>query len=255
MSRITAPQSCPSCGSLLERVNDQLFCRNDTDCPAQNTGKLINFCKKLKIKGFGEATLDKLEISDISELEQLEPQDYIDAGFSQHMSNKLHNTVWERLNAGIDFREFIAALSIPLVGDSASSKLSFSNLEDITYDKLREQGLGDKVSQNLSNWVANDWPLMKHTWEQYLVFSKAEPKSASLGLTVVITGKLNDFKNRAEATKYLESLGFTVKSSVTKTTDFLICEDGTTGSSYQKAIQHNIQITTIKSLEDNLCQK
>ena len=34
-------------------------------------------------------------------------------------------------------------------------------------------------------------------------------------ITVCITGKLKDFKNRNDAAKYLESLGYTVTDSVT----------------------------------------
>lgn len=248
---IEAPTECPSCSATLYRVNDQIFCPNTVDCPAQNTGKLINFCKKLKIKGFGEATLDKLGIVHINELEALEPADYMaDSKFSEHMSNKLFNTVQSRLTAGIDFREFIAALSIPLVGDSASSKLECSDIKELNFESLKALGLGDKVSENLANWVTTEWPYLEPIWSQYITY-KSQTRTKTNGLNVVITGKLTNFKNRAEASKYLESLGFTVKSSVTKQTDFLICEDGTTGSSYQKATKLNISITTIKSLEDN----
>ena len=68
--------------------------------------------------------------------------------------------------------------------------------------------------------------------------------------TVVITGKLQDFKNRAEAAKFLESIGYVVASSVTRATDFLVCEDGSTSSKTEKANNYNIPIVTINYLKE-----
>jgi len=249
MTSIVAPTKCPSCSSKLERVNDQLFCRNTSSCPAQSSGKIINFCKKLKIKGFGPSTIEKLELQDINDLLTYSPKYGMAMGLSEHMATKLHSTIQDRLKQGIHYQEFLSAVSIPLLGDSASSKLTLNSLEDISYEVCKECGLGDKVSSNLVEWHTLDWPNMIE-WDKYLVFSNNN-KIQTNGTTVVITGKLNDFKNRTEAKKYLEGLGFSVKSSVSKNTDYLICEDGTQGSSYKKAIQLNIPITTIKSLEDN----
>jgi NAD-dependent DNA ligase len=251
-TRIIPPDECPSCGHSLEKVNDQYFCTNKATCPAQQSGKLINFCKKLKIKGFGQATLDKLELSSIDDLLELTPKYGVSKGLSEHMAVKLTNVVKERLSQGINYQEFLAAMSIPLVGDSASSKLELESLDDLSFELCKKQGLGDKVSENLQLWVTSEWQLLKPTWSTFIKYKKKQQPvgTTQLNKTVVITGKLTDFKNRAEATKHLESLGFTVKTSVTKTTDYLVCEDGTTGSSYQKALTLNKPIVTIKTLEE-----
>lgn len=248
---INAPTECPSCGSTLERVNDQLFCYNSNNCPAQSSGKLINFCKKLKIKGFGASTLSTLGFSNINDLLYLTPELGQEHGLSEHMAKKLTLVVQERLNSGIDYREFLSALSVPLLGDSASSKINVDSINNITYEQCKSDGLGDKVTDNLIEWLELEWPELEPLWHKYLTYNNKIQNVDNNGKTVVITGKLNEFKNRTEAKKHLESLGFSVKSSVTKNTDYLICEDGTTGSSYKKATSLNIPITTIKSLEDN----
>lgn len=249
---IVAPSDCPSCGALLEQVNNQLFCPNSTGCPAQSSGKLINFAKKLKIKGFGEATNSKLGFSHPNDFTYLNPELGIEHGLSEHMATKLTNVVSAVLEKGIVYKDFLAACSIPLIGSAATDKLNVTSIEELTFETCKACGLGDKASENLSEWVQLEWPTYKPCWESYLLFpTNNKSQETSLGITVVITGKLTDFKNRSDATRHLESLGFTVKSGVTKTTDYLICEDGTTGSSYKKAVQLNIPITTIKNLEDN----
>lgn len=250
-TKIIAPSECPSCGSLLEQVNNQLFCPNYVDCPAQSSGKLLNFAKKLKIKGFGEATNSKLGFSHPNDFTHLTPELGMEHGLSEHMATKLTNVVRAVLEKGISYKDFLAACSIPLIGSAATDKLNVSSIEELTFEKCKSCGLGDKASENLSEWVQLDWPAYKPCWESYLVFSNNnKSQSNNLGVTVVITGKLTDFKNRSDATRHLESLGFTVKTTVSKATDYLICEDGTTGSSYKKAVQLNKQITTIKYLED-----
>lgn len=246
--KIIAPTNCPSCGSVLERVNDQLFCRNGNDCPAQSTKRVQNFCKKLKMKGFGEKTLEQIGIVSIEELLELDTVHLEDAGFSSHMSQKLCTVISDKLEEGISPKDFLAACSIPLIGDGAMRKLVFTKIEEITYDMCITSGIGDKAARNLIEWVDQNSHIVS-SWSPYFKIIKSQkPSATSNGMVVCITGKLNDFKNRKEAGEFLESLGYEVKTSVTKAVTHLICEDGTTGSSYQKAIKNGVTITTIKNL-------
>jgi len=247
--KILPPIECPSCSALLERVKDQLFCSNKTDCPAQSSGKIINFCKKLKIKGFGEATVEKLNLTSINDLANLTVPMAETCGFSSHMANKLVDTIKTRLQNKIATHEFLAALSIPLLGDSAGEKLKGCNLSSISYELCKAKGLGDKLTDNLLEWYQLDWPELQAVWQPYLeTAEQVQTVTTKKGVTVVITGKLNNYKNRTDASSFLEQEGYTVKSSVTKDTNYLICEDGTTGSSYQKAKSLNIPIITIEEL-------
>jgi len=246
--KIIAPTTCPSCKSELERVNDQLFCRNSDDCPAQSTKRLQNFCKKLKMKGFGEATLDKAELTKFNDLLELVPEDLVSRGFSPHMSSKLYDVVTTRVDQGISPNDFLAAVSIPLVGDGAMRKLAFDTIEAITYDMCILSGIGDKAAKNLLEWIDANADTISR-WSVYFKTIKNQTsKVPTNGYVISITGKLNDFKNRSEAGLFLESQGYEVKSSVTKAVTHLICEDGTTGSSYKKAITNGIPVITIKEL-------
>jgi NAD-dependent DNA ligase len=249
--KILAPKNCPSCGSTLKRVKDQLFCLEKDTCPAQSSKRVQNFCKKLKIKGFGESTLEKVGITDINELLALRPARIVDSGMSEHMANKLVNTISTKLDEGISPNDFLAAMSIPMIGDGAMRKLQFSNITEITYDMCREAGIGDKAAKSLVEWIDQEYEKYVD-WSSYFKITKSQtPKVADKKPEVVcITGKLDNFKNRAEATRHLESLGYTVKTSVTKDVTHLVCEDETkkSSSSYKKALNNNIIITTIKEL-------
>lgn len=67
------------------------------------------------------------------------------------------------------------------------------------------------------------------------------------GKTFVITGQVEHFKNRSEIKTLIEELGGTVKSRVSKNTDFLITNDVNSGS--QKNVQ--AQELMIPTLSEN----
>lgn len=254
--KITPPTHCPSCGSELVRQNAQLFCTNSQECPAQTGKRLQNFCKVLKIKGFGEATIQKLEFNTLNDLVTADESAFLEAGFSEHMSTKLVSALKDRLSEGLTIPEFISALSIPLVGSVASTKLTVSKIENINREFCKSVGLGDKVTQNLLQWINIEWPQMKDLWEPILKpATNTKIKSQSTGITVCITGKLDGY-SRSEAQQYLEGLGVTVKSSVTKAVTHVVCDEpNSTSSSITKAKQLNIPIITLKDLEDKIqCQ-
>lgn len=244
--KIVAPTECPSCGAELERINAQLFCTNDIDCPAQCAKKLQNFCSKLKLKGWGESTIEKLELNTVNDILVVDPLEY---GFSDKMTGNLLSALTQRIEQGILFSEFISAMSIPLIGDSIGRKLEKYRPEDLTLEVCKSEGLGDKATANLLSWIKQEWHLYQDTWGSKLK-TTIRQKSA---ISVCITGKLSNYKNRSEAETYLKSLGLEVKSSVTKALTYLICEEGDkTSSSCAKAIGYNIPILTIKDLEEKL---
>ncbi|HEY9705061.1 MAG TPA: hypothetical protein V6C58_21660 [Allocoleopsis sp.] len=70
---IEEPTCCPVCDYQLEKVNDQLFCRN-LACPAQIAGKVQHFAKTLGIKGLGPKTIEKLGLQELTEIFYLDPE-------------------------------------------------------------------------------------------------------------------------------------------------------------------------------------
>ena len=248
MKFIEEPTNCPCCDYLLEKVNDQLFCRN-TACTAQINGKVQHFAKTLGIKGFGPKTVEKLNIQELTEIFYLAHQE-VASTLGDKIATKLLDEI-ERAKSS-DLATVLASFSIPLIGGTASSKVAsvVSGISEITQEKCKEAGLGDKATQNLLNWLDTDYVEMK----EFLPFKFNSKKSINVNAKrVCITGKLKSFKKKADAEDILRAAGYTLVDSVTKQTDILVDEEGKMSSKKEKAIQYGIQIIT--DLNDLLKEK
>lgn len=248
--KIEIPDNCPSCGTKLINRNGQLFCVNTDDCPGQNSKLLENFCSKMKVKGFGPATLEKLDISTVSELYGLSKAELVEA-VGDKVATKLESELNEKLRGTVDFASLLGSLGITLIGQVAASKIAAQ------YNNFVDAKATGKAGENLQAWknTATGKDIMSIPWKFGEVRETlVNPTIKSLGIDVCITGSLDDYPNRTEATKYLEQHGFGVKKDVTKTVQYLICEDETKigSSSYKKAQSRGIPILTIKQLINTL---
>jgi DNA ligase (NAD+) len=240
--RIEIPTDCPCCNYPLELVNDQLFCRN-TACSAQLNKKVEHFCKTLGIKGMGSRTVEKLGLSDITELFYLDQDQVVESLGSEKVALKLLDEIERSKSA--DLATVIVSFSIPLVGNTASKKLCevVTSVDEISYDTCKQAGLGDKVTQNLVNWLETDFQEMR----EFLPFSFKSQKNSSTNTnqkTICITGKLSSYKTKSEAYKLLEEAGYTPVESVTKATDYLVDEEDKGSSKRKKAESLGITIIT-----------
>ena len=246
--RIEIPTECPCCNYPLELVNDQLFCRN-TACGAQLNKKVEHFCKTLGIKGMGSRTVEKLGLSDITELFYLDSEQVVESLGSEKVALKLLDEIERSKSA--DLATVIASFSIPLVGSTASKKLCevVTSVDEISYDTCKQAGLGDKVTQNLVAWLETDFQEMR----EFLPFSFKSQKNSNTNTnqkTICITGKLSSYKTKAEAYKSLEEAGYTPVESVTKATDYLVDEEDKGSSKRKKA--ESLGITIITNLNNFL---
>jgi DNA ligase (NAD+) len=246
--RIEIPTECPCCNYPLELVNDQLFCRN-TACSAQLNKKVEHFCKTLGIKGMGSRTVEKLGLSDITELFYLDTEQVVESLGSEKVALKLLDEIERSKSA--DLATVIVSFSIPLVGSTASKKLCevVTSVDEISYDTCKQAGLGDKVTQNLVAWLETDFQEMR----EFLPFSFKSQKNSNTNSnqkTICITGKLSSYKTKAEAYKSLEEAGYTPVESVTKATDYLVDEEDKGSSKRKKA--ESLGITIITNLNNFL---
>jgi len=236
---IHEPTECPSCQYPLEKVKDQLFCRN-TACPAQLNKKLEHFAKTLGIKGIGPKTVEKLQLQDLTELFYMSYEEVAEQ-VGEKVATKLLKEIEAAKNANI--ATILEAFSIPLVGGTASKKLAtvIKSIDDITEIKCREAGLGEKVTQNILNWLETEYKELK----EFLPFTYSEYKETSADMkTVCITGKLKSFKKKADAESSLNAAGYKLVDSVTKSLDFLVDEGDSMSSKREKAEQYGVTIIT-----------
>jgi DNA ligase (NAD+) len=245
--KIQIPTKCPCCDYPLEKVNDQLFCRN-LACSAQLNKKIEHFAKTLGIKGFGEKTILKLNLSDLIELFYLDRDATIDALGSEKVTDKLLDEIERAKTASL--ATVLASFSITLIGGTASAKIAsvVSSIDEITPEVCKKAGLGEKATANLMEWVSNEYQELK----EFLPFNfeQSSPPSNTTAETVCITGKLKSFKTKAEATILITNAGFRVVENITKTTNYLVDEDNKNSSKRQKADEYGI--TIISNLIDFL---
>lgn len=242
--KISIPTHCPCCDYPLETVNDQLFCRNIA-CSAQLGKKIEHFCKTLGIKGMGAKSIEKLELADITELYFLDLDQITEALDSAKTATKLFDEINKSRES--DLATVLAAMSIPLFGNTAATKLCLviSSIDDISAETCKQAGLGEKVTANLLNWIDTDFREMK----EFLPFSfkvSNKPVVNATGKTVCITGKLASFKTKADAYKALGDAGFKVIETVSKTLDYLV-DEGDKGST-KRTKAESLGITIISNL-------
>jgi DNA ligase (NAD+) len=243
LRQIVPPTNCPACNSILDFVNDQLFCLNDS-CSAKSAKRIEHFAKTLKIKGLGPATIARLDLFDLHDIYSLSQEEISLCLDSEKLGTKLHNEIQK--SKSVDLITLLPAFSIPLIGSSATNKLAqhISSLSEITPEICIEAGLGPKAASNLMDWLVNTF----HFQGYYnLPFSFTCKKQAKVSLddtkgTVCISGKLKSYPTKAAATQVLEKYGFIVKSSLTKDVTILLNESGIESAKTKKAEELGIKI-------------
>ena len=243
---IEIPTVCPKCDCELELVNDQLFCRN-IECSINK--RIEKYCKAVKIKGLGPKLIEKLELNSIGELYELTLDELIDQ-FGNKIGDKIFKEIEE--SKGTSLMEFLMGQSIPLIGETASRKVSqvVQTLDEITYSTCKSAGLGDKATKNLMQWIESK----PHIPFELKTNKEVSKESKDLGLKVCISGKVSGF-SRTELKDYLQNFGVTQVDSVTSKTNYLICEQESTSSKYQKAKQLNIPIVSFETFNNILIGK
>ena len=241
---IEIPEVCPSCGTSLELVNDQLFC-NNTSCPAKNSKIVEGFAKTLRIKGLGPKTIEKLDLEYIEDIYMLTEERIKTRLGSEKIASKLINEI--ELSKNANLQELLPAFAIPLFGSTASQKLcnTISHIEELTEKRCSEAGLGPKVTTNICSWYKteyeNRYKRLPFTWKADIF--EGIP-IVDINEVVCITGRLKSYRTKADAKKVLEKFGFRVKDTLTKDVTILVNESGIESSKTRSAESKGIRIVT-----------
>lgn len=262
---ITIPSTCPICGSptKIEKENNSevLTCINP-NCKGKLLGKLCYAVSKkaLNIDDLSEATLQKFIdrgwlqcVEDIYHLPLYKDKISRMEGFGAKSTKKLMENIEKSKDITLD--KFISALSIPLIGTTASKDISKFCDYDIEKFKLimgkspykftKIDGFGDKKARSLFDWWSDNVKEFLEL-ERHFRFKKIENNinvDKLKGQNFVITGKLYHFANRDALKEKIESLGGKVVGSISSNTSFLINNDvNSTSSKNTKAKKLNIPI-------------
>jgi DNA ligase (NAD+) len=156
--------------------------------------------------------------------------------------------------------KFIAALGIPLIGTRAAKDLADNFHTWSEFIKAIETNFKFYVLPNFGVEMHNSLTIFDYSEaiklaEQYLTILDTEQEtkveSELKDKTIVITGKLNAFKNRDALKEKIESLGGKVSGSISGKTDYLINNDvNSTSSKNAAAKKLNIPILS----EEDFCK-
>lgn len=247
-NNLIIPSICPVCGGTTEIVKD-----NDTEvlrcinphCKGKMLGKLSHAVSKnaLNIDGLSEFTLEKFielgwvsSIRDIYQLYKYEKDMKILDGFGKKSTDKLltaiensRRTTWDR---------FIYALSIPLIGRTASKTIYkyFKGDYDgfmeawmcgFGFDWTKLDDFGSAMRTSMARFYLDNLEVIEEVANE-LIFENStsnivtdDTKDLS-GKTFVITGSLNQFPNRDVAKEEIELHNGKVSGSVSAKTDYLV---------------------------------
>lgn len=243
------PHTCPLCGgrtAIQMDVNTRNLCCTNPDCEGKMINKLDHFCGKkgLDIKGLSKATLEKLmdwgwvtDIVDIYCLADHRTEWTQKPGFGVKSVDNILNAIEASKHPSL--QEFISSIGIPLIGKSMSKELvkcadsyeEFRRLVDDKFDFSQLDGFAGSKTDAILNFDYRQADAVYEFVKPLEVPEAVVDNQNSLaGLAIVITGRLEKFKNRAQLQAAIEAKGGKVVGSVSNNTDFLINNDNKSNS-------------------------
>ena len=248
------PEVCPVCGGQTEvrQLNDvkSLYCTNP-DCQAKKIKSFTLFTSRdaLNIAGLSEATLEKFigvgmihEYADIFHLDRHQEEIVEMDGFGQKSYDNLIAAAEKASHTTLP--RMVYGLGVAGIG-LANAKMicrhfknDFEAMRHATVEELVEiDGIGEVLAAFFSDGKNNaivDHLLAELTFEAGDEESSEGADEAFAGMNFVITGSLEQFKNRKELQELIERRGGKVTGSVTSKTNYLINNDVASSSSKNK---------------------
>ena len=259
-----AIEKCPICGGNVTYITSDdgvvnAYCDNPL-CEGKLVNRLDHFCGKkgLDIKGLSKATFQKLidwgwlrNIEEIFSLSNFKEEWIKKSGFGIKSVDKILQSIEDAKHTTLD--AFISAIGIPLIGRAVAKDLinyfetyeDFRNaIKDKTYNFAILDNFGEEMNYSLKNFNYTEFDRISKflIFEDSIVNNNITNNNLT-GKIIVITGKLTNFKNRAELKSVIESHGGKVSDSISDKTSILINNDVNSTSSKNKAAKaRNIPI-------------
>ena len=267
-NNLVIPDKCPVCNHKTEIVTNNdityLYCPNEF-CFAKFMKRLSLFVSRnaMNIDGISEAILSRLinenmvkTYADLYNLSIYKDKIINFDGFGEKSYNNLIESIEK--SRKVKLANFIYSLGIPDIGLSRAKLIcsKFNNdidvVSNLSYDKLSEiVGVGDVIAKEWIDTFKNPDFISEYNKikKEIILIDNVNNKTTLKDKTFVITGSVNNFKNRDELIEYIESLGGKVVKAISNNVDFLINNDITsTSSKNTKAKELGIKIIS----EDDL---
>jgi len=252
---VKIPDTCPVCKgpAKVQKVNDveSLYCINP-DCQAKKIKSFTLLVSRdaLNIDGLSEATLEKFigagfirEFSDIFHLDRHREAIVEMEGFGQRSYDNLIQAVAASSNTTLV--RLVYGMGVAGIGLAHARmlcrhfKYDFAAMRTADSESLTEvDGIGQVLADAWCGYFGD--PKNQGIVDRLLAELTIEPveeEEASgefAGMTFVITGSVEHFKNRKELQSLIESKGGKATGSVTARTTYLINNNANSASSKNK---------------------
>jgi len=252
---VTAPSTCPECGSKTEFDGKLLYCTG-LNCRPQLEAKVIHFASKpaMNIEGLGKESIKTFiekgfvqTFSDIYLLDQREAEIVALEGYGKKKFINMMTEIEASKTAPLN--KVLNALSIFHIGETNSKELAkrFKNMDEILEtaqnpDYFRAKimslkGFGEEMTNSLVNFFSSDVNIATLYELQALGLTMKsetlEVKGDTFGGKVfVITGELS--KDRTYFKSLIESLGGKVTGTISKKTNYLLMGPDAEGTNKHK---------------------
>jgi DNA ligase (NAD+) len=238
---IIPPDTCPSCASELEVVNDVLYC-NNPNCPEKTLKVLEKFVKAVGIKGLGPATITKLDFNSIIDIFETTQEDFVEC-----LGNKIGPKVYNEIclaKENMTMQLLIQGFGIPLIGAVAAEKLT---VDCTDLRNLNIANLGQKAQENVISWLEENTYLIDYFADWKFKQMQSNKEQVIGAIEVCSTGKVNGY-TRDGLAEFLSEKGFKLVNNITKNTKYLISENISTSAKTRKAVEVGIKIVTLNEL-------
>ncbi|MDC7126416.1 MAG: NAD-dependent DNA ligase LigA, partial [Spirochaetales bacterium] len=259
------PDTCPSCGAILEKKGAHHFCINKS-CPAQIRGRIFFFIdkKQMDIDNFGPETVEFLInrgfIKDVTDLYSCNYDVLVgEKGFGDKKIELIKNGVKKSLEQ--PFIRVLSSLGIPELGRKAAELLinnGFTSIKKLIEAAEKEDveslvkinGIGERtagliLSELRTKEVLHRIEDLKKAGLRFSAEdSELNPSDGIFsGQSWCITGSFDMFKPRDVAFEEIKKRGGSTVSSVTGKTTHLLCGTGG-GSKKTKAEKLGVTIVS-----------
>ncbi|MFT4885694.1 MAG: DNA ligase (NAD+) [Natronomonas sp.] len=247
------PESCPACGSPVEREGPMAFCSAGIDCEAQ-LRRLVEYYASqdgLDIEGLGEEAVDQLVdeglVESLPDLYELSVEELAALeGWGETSAENLVNET--EASKEPPLADFLSALGIPEVGPTTAADLArhFGTLDAVMAADVKDlrdvEGIGPTMATEIAGFfdTERNREIIAELREHGVEPQEAEESGEALAeLTFVFTGSL-DGMTRDDAKELVEANGGDATSSVSSNTDYLVVGENPGTSKREDADEHDV---------------
>ena len=240
------PTNCPECDAQLRAITEgdvDIRCPNTRSCPAQLRERIYYIGSRaaldIDVLGYEAAVALLAEniITDEADIFSLTQEQLMKSEFFTKKDGSKGKNLEKLLAALADAKarplwRIIVALSIRHVGPTSAQALAthFGSMDALSKASVVElaaiDGVGEVIAESIVEWFSVDWHRkIIASWSAAGV-SMVNAKSMDLpqtlaGLTIVVTGGLNQF-TRDSIAEAITAHGGKPSSSISKKTDYLL---------------------------------